>query len=427
VPNNTKYCLACGGSDVKEVLDLGFQAPANNLLVSRDEKDYAVYKLGIEACFQCGHGQLTNFVPAEELFTDYAYVSSTSQTMKDHMQKLAYFVANLCGTDVSVLELGSNDGLFLKSLSVAGIATFCGVDPAENIASKANEDGLRTVVGFWPSVADQFDDNSYDVVIGQNVFAHTPDPLAALTEVKRVLKKNGYAIFQTSQADMIANGEFDTIYHEHCSFFCEDSMAALAERVGLKLAYTHYVDMHGNSSLYILVNEDDEPDKTSIELSAISAGLNEVEARDDESGLIRATRTPVNWDQFYQNAIHTKTVTVAVVEEWKEAGHRVVSVGAAAKGITFLRACDLEVDSILDEAPLKVGKWVPGLDVQIQDFTTTEANDAYIISAWNFAKEISLKLVKNGANPDAPCFLYFPDTVETTLAYLAVNGSVFYE
>ena len=118
---------------------------------------------------------------------------------------------------------------------------------------------------------------------------------------------------------------------------------------------------------------------------------------------------------------------MAVIEEWKEAGHRIVSVGAAAKGITFLRACDLEVDSVLDEAPLKVGKWIPGLDVQIQDFTTTEANDAYIISAWNFAKEISLKLVQNGANPDAPCFLYFPDTVETTLAYLAVNGSVFYE
>jgi len=427
VPNNVKYCLACGGSDVNEVLDLGFQAPANNLLNSRDEKDYAVYKLGIEACFRCGHGQLTNFVPAEELFTDYAYVSSTSQTMKDHMQKLAYFVANLCGTDISVLELGSNDGLFLKSLSVAGITNFCGVDPAENIASKANEEGLTTVVGFWPSVADQFDDNSYDVVIGQNVFAHTQDPLAALEEVKRVLKKDGYAIFQTSQADMIANGEFDTIYHEHCSFFCEDSMAALAEQVGLKLAYTHYVDMHGNSSLYILVNGETQPDKTSIELSAISSGLNEVEARDDEAGLIRATRTPVNWDQFYQNAIHTKAVAMAVIEEWKEAGHRIVSVGAAAKGITFLRACDLEVDSVLDEAPLKVGKWIPGLDVQIQDFTTTEANDAYIISAWNFAKEISLKLVQNGANPDAPCFLYFPDTVETTLAYLAVNGSVFYE
>ena len=427
MPNNTKYCLACGGSDVKEVLDLGFQAPANNLLASRDEKDYAVYKLGIEACFYCGHGQLTNFVSAEELFSDYSYVSSTSQTMKDHMQKLAYFVANLCGTNVSVLELGSNDGLFLKSLSVAGITNFCGVDPAENIASVANQEGLKTVVGFWPDVADQFESDSYDIVIGQNVFAHTQSPLAALEQVQRVLNKNGYAIFQTSQADMIANGEFDTIYHEHCSFFCEDSMAALAKRVGLKLVYTHYVDMHGNSSLYVLVNEDYSPDKTSIELSAISAGLDEVQAKDDETGLIRSTRTPVDWEQFYQNAIYTKQVSVEVTEGWKNLNHRIVSVGAAAKGITFLRACDLEVDAVLDEAPLKIGKWIPGLDVQITDFSSIKDNDAYIISAWNFAKEISLKLVKNGANPDAPCFLYFPNTIVTTLGYLAVNGLAFYE
>jgi hypothetical protein len=204
-------------------------------------------------------------------------------------------------------------------------------------------------------------------------------------------------------------------------------MAALAKRVGLKLVYTHYVDMHGNSSLYVLVNEDYSPDKTSIELSAISAGLNEVQAKDDETGLIRATRSPVDWDQFYQNAIYTKQVSVDVTEEWKSLGHRVVSVGAAAKGITFLRACDLEVDAVLDEAPLKIGKWIPGLDVQITDFSSIKENDAYIISAWNFAKEISLKLVKNGANPDAPCFLYFPNTIVTTLGYLAVNGLSFYE
>jgi SAM-dependent methyltransferase len=423
--NNTKSCLACGAETLEEVLDLGLQAPANNLLSSLDEKDYWVYQLGIEACLTCGHGQLTKFVSPEEMFSDYLYVSSTSQTMRDHMAKLANFVLNLKGTNTSVLELGSNDGLFLKSLKDVGINDFCGVDPAENIASTANEEGLTTVVGFWPDVADQFEDNSYDVVIGQNVFAHTLDPHAALKEVKRVLKSDGFAIFQTSQADMIANGEFDTIYHEHCSFFCENSMDSLAKRVGMKLAYTHYVEMHGNSSLYVLVNEDIEPDTASIELAVVSAGLYLVEAKDERTAKIRKDRAVADWEQFYQIANGKKSDANEVVNEWRERNYRVISVGAAAKGITFLRAANLSIDCILDEAPLKVGKFVPGLGVQIVDFSNVAVDDAYIISAWNFAKEIALKLVQNGANPDAPCFLYFPETVVTTLGYLAVNGSVF--
>ena len=423
--NNTKSCLACGGESLEEVLHLGLQAPANNLLSSLDDKDYWVYNLGIEACITCGHGQLTHFVPPENMFSDYLYVSSTSQTMRDHMAKLANFVLNLKGLNTSVLELGSNDGLFLKSLKNIGIDNFCGVDPAENIASVANEEGLTTIVGFWPEVADKFEDGSYDVVIGQNVFAHTLDPYAALKEAKRVLKSNGFAIFQTSQADMIANGEFDTIYHEHCSFFCENSMDSLARRVGMKLAYTHYVEMHGNSSLYILVNEDVEPDTASIELAVVSAGLSLVEAKDERTARIRKDRTVADWEQFYQTANGKTDDANEVVNEWKEHNYRVVSVGAAAKGITFLRAANIDVDSILDEAPLKIGKYVPGLGVQIFNFSTVTNDDAYIISAWNFAKEISLKLVQNGANPDAPCLLYFPETVVTTLGYLAVNGPVF--
>lgn len=428
VPNiidNTKKCLACGGENLEEALDLGFQAPANNLLSSPDEQDYWVYKLGIEACLTCGHGQLNHFVPPEKMFSDYIYVSSTSQTMRDHMAKLANFVLNLKGADTSVLELGSNDGLFLKSLKDIGINNFCGVDPAENIAATANEEGLTTVVGFWPDVATQFEDNSYDVVIGQNVFAHTLNPYDALKEVKRVLKSDGFAIFQTSQADMIANGEFDTIYHEHCSFFCENSMDSLARRAGMKLAYTHYVEMHGNSSLYVLVNEGVEPDTASIELAVVSAGLSLVEAKDERTARIRKDRAVADWEQFYQTANGKISDTNGVVNDWKNRNYRVVSVGAAAKGITFLRAANISIDSILDEAPLKIGKYVPGLGVQISSFSTVTVDDAYIISAWNFAKEISLKLVQNGANPDAPCFLYFPETVATTLGYLAVNGPVF--
>jgi hypothetical protein len=165
----------------------------------------------------------------------------------------------------------------------------------------------------------------------------------------------------------------------------------------------------------------------SIELSAISAGLAEVEPANDIAGMLRASRTPEDWDNFFRLSILKSAFALTTSEQWKSEGHRVIAVGAAAKAITFLRSADIQLDGLLDEAPLKVGKWVPGLDTQITDFSNLEQNDAYIIGAWNFAKEIAMKLVKNGANPDAPCMIYFPDGVITNLGYLAVNGAKFDE
>ena len=418
----TDTCIACGKSNLKKVLDLGHQVPANNLLEDRDDRDYTLYPLGINACPDCSHGQLSYFVEPAKMFKQYSYVSSTSQTMKSHMEKLANFVLNLKGSAVSVLEIGSNDGLFLKSLKETGVTNICGVDPAENIASKANEEGLTTIVGFWPEVADEFSSFAFDIVIGQNVFAHTPNPYEALKEIKRVLTQDGFAIFQTSQADMIANGEFDTIYHEHYSFFCEASMASLAERVGLQLVYTHYVDIHGGSSLYVLTHDYLEPDIVSIELSAISSGLINVEAKDDRTARVRKYRTEEDWAKFEKSSIDTSVGVLKVVEEWLDEDKRIVAVGAAAKAITFLRAAQIPIDALLDESPLKLGKWVAGLDTQITDFKNVTDSDAYIIGAWNFAKEIAAKLIHAGADHAAPCMVYFPEGVTTTLGYLALNG-----
>lgn len=418
----TNLCIACGKDSLKNVINLGNQAPANNLLENKEDKDYKVYPLGLKGCLECGHGQLSYFVDPKELFSNYTYVSSTSETMRTHMAKLANFVLNLKGKEAAVLEIGSNDGLFLRSMTDIGLTNICGVDPAENIASKANEDGLTTVIGFWPEAGEEFSSLSFDVVIGQNVFAHTSDPLESLLEVKRVLSANGYAIFQTSQADMVANGELDTIYHEHCSFFVESSMSALAERAGLQLAYTHYVDIHGASSLYILTHDYAEPDKLSIELSAIASGLIGVEPKNDKEARLRKYRTKKDWDTFHKIATIKSAGALTVAESWMEDGYRIVAVGAAAKAITFLRASGLPVDAFLDESDLKIGKWVPGLDVQITDFKSIEENDAYIIGAWNFAREIAMKLINQGADPAAPCMLYFPEGVTTNLGYLAVKG-----
>lgn len=410
-------CVACGGSNLYEVLSLGEQCPANDLLSER-ESPFNEYPLGLNACDDCGHGQLTYLVDPSELFKNYMYVSSTSQTMQKYMASLAKFILTLKGSEASVLEIGSNDGLFLKSLKGYGINNFIGIDPAENIVKEVIASGLNSVVGFWPDDKGLIGNDSFDIIIGQNVFAHTARPFDALVEVKNSLKSDGLAIFQTSQADMTVNGEFDTIYHEHFSFFSETSMQALADRAGLKLVYTRYVDMHGTSSLYIMCHKDSNVDISMLHNSADSAGLANIEATDD-AGRQRYIRNKSDWVNFKQSALEKIDSVRQYTYVFKENGKDIVAVGAAAKAITFLRAADINPDRFLDESSLKLGKYIAGLDVQISDFSNVSDNDVYIITAWNFAGEIARKLIESGASEDSDCLLYFPRVSHMKLRDLA--------
>lgn len=390
-----------------EVTSLGNQSPANDLLEFLDD-EYTEYPLGLNACRVCGHGQLSYFVDPSELFKNYTYVSSTSETMKDYMNTLAKFIFNVSGSDAKILEIGSNDGLFLKSLKNAGIDNFIGIDPAEDIVRKASSEGLNSVVGFWPQDKELIEDKDFDVIIGQNVFAHNSSPLEALTEVKNYLSPSGLAIFQTSQADMTVNGEFDTIYHEHCSFFCESSMSALAKRSGLKLIYTRYVNMHGVSSLYIMCHKDYDVDISGLKYLADKAGLSSMDAVDYTQSQ-RYFRSEKNWKDFSEEA-HDRIKSVKkYVEEYTQSGYNIVAVGAAAKAITFLRAAGIKPSVFLDESKLKLHKYIAGLDVQVSDFSNISDNDFYIITAWNFAPEIARKLIAAGASGESNCLVYFPN------------------
>jgi SAM-dependent methyltransferase len=414
----SNLCIACGSDDIFEVTSLGSQSPANDLLESLDD-EYAEYPLGLNACRVCGHGQLSYFVDPSELFKNYTYVSSTSQTMKDYMSTLAKFIFNVSGPNAKILEIGSNDGLFLKSLKSAGIYNFIGIDPAEDIVKKASSEGLKSVVGFWPQDKALIEDKDFDVIIGQNVFAHNSSPLESLNEVKNYLSQTGLAIFQTSQADMTINGEFDTIYHEHCSFFCESSMSALAERAGLKLIYTRYVNMHGTSSLYIMCHKDYDTDISYLTDCADQAGLASMDATGDKESQ-RYFRSETDWKDFSEEAHSRIKCVKEYVMEYARSGCNIVAVGAAAKAITFLRAADIQPSVFLDESKLKLHKYIAGLDVQISDFSNVSDNDFYIVTAWNFAPEIAKKLVSAGAPGESYCLVYFPNIELTKLKDLAL-------
>ena len=248
-----KECIACGNNNLVPLLDLGLQPLANSFLKS-DEELEPYFPLATKYCKDCFHVQLTHKVNPDLLFKNYLYVSGTAKTQLEYFDWFAKFVVEN-GKPARVLDIGCNDGSQLDAFKRYGTLTF-GVDPAENLYEKSSKNH-HVVCGY-------FDENIYlanefDAVICQNAFAHNYNQLSFLRNMKRVLSDNGLIYITTSQADMIMNGEFDTIYHEHLSFYTIKSMNELCKRADLNLIEVLKHPIHGNSFIFVISKSKSRP------------------------------------------------------------------------------------------------------------------------------------------------------------------------
>lgn len=399
-------CLACDANSLATAIDLGRQPLANYLLKQPGEA-YPVYPLGMSFCRDCGHGQLSYFVSPEELFVHYLYASGTSGSLGRYFDWFCdHTAAEFNAAEAEVLEVACNDGSLLARLAERGFKVL-GVDPATNLAEEGRRRGLDILCEFWPC-PDAVGDRKFDLVVGMNVLAHTPTPFAFLKGVERVLKDDGLCVIQTSQANMLVNGEFDTIYHEHFSFFTPHSMRMLASRAGLELRAVNLADIHGTSFIFVLAKPACRRDAASFLASGTYALEHSVSMGPIAS---RITGSAEQYGLFSQ-AAHARMAKVReIVAEHRDRGGEICFVGAAAKAITFMHAAGIRPDHVYDEAPLKIGCIVPGIDRVIEPLTAiTETKDPLVvISAWNFRDELCRK-VKNIVGRDEMSFVvYFPE------------------
>lgn len=374
---NQSKCLCCNDSVIK-LLDLGPQPLANDLKKIESES-FILENLGVAYCNNCGHLQLTDFVNPDVLFKNYLYVSGTSSTLRDYFSWMAALIAREFQPN-SLLDVASNDGSFLKACGDANIQSV-GVDPAENLVDFANREGFTTYQGFFPS--DMPNDSKYDFITAMNVCAHTPNPFNFLLGVKEYLTENGMAWIQTSQADMVKKGEFDTIYHEHYSFFSPKSMSALCERVGLKLRKVYTSNIHGGSFVFLISHVDSMtliPDLLNENFIVSEVDLNVRPSQSDFIDFAEYSKVTIN---SFKNNIKKYKGSIPMV--W---------VGIAAKSVTFINSTGCKFDMYLDEAPLKIGNLLPGHSQRIQGFEAIEKLDDCLIfiGAWNFKDEIMKKL-----------------------------------
>jgi SAM-dependent methyltransferase len=393
VSRTLSECVACGAEDLDLVLDLGNQPLANDYLEVNEKFEF--FPLALMRCESCFHGQLSYSVDPARLFRNYAYVSGTSDTLYKYFISLRDSILKKHGPRGKILDIGSNDGTFLSVFKESEWA-FLGIDPAVNLIPESAKNGVITIPTFFnPQIASLLADD-FDVVVAMNVFAHTPEPLEILKAIKAVLSPSGTAYIQTSQANMFENGEFDTVYHEHISFFNVRSMKALLSRAGLELRSVEFAPVHGNSYVWVIGHES-------------SNGYQPIprEQYEEQAGLYQEN----TYKKFAETAVDRVARTVEMIESFRGKGYKIASYGAAAKGNTFLNFGDIKLDYIFDDTPQKIGKYAPAGGVIVSNPNSlVDISEPLltVIPAWNFKEEIVKNILRRRNSPADYVLVYFP-------------------
>ena len=388
-------CLCCGSKSLTLTLDLGTQPMANSFLESEEDKELT-FPLKLNLCRDCFHLQLSHAVDPDLLFRNYLYVSGTSQTLKDYFDWFAnYSFEFFAEKPKSVLDIACNDGTQLDSFKKFGLTTY-GVDPATNLhpISSANHEVILDY--FTAEHVEGLKAKNIDIINAQNVFAHNSYPLEFLKQCKEIMHDGSVLFIQTSQADMVKNNEFDTIYHEHLSFFCANSMNELAKRAGLNLIDITKTPIHGNSYVFVFSKTPRDNKIEDVLLAERNAGL----------------QTPATYIEYANKARQVVIDLKKTIAEYRALGYVIAGYGAAAKGMTLVNFGDIHLDFIIDDNPLKQGKFTPGTHDPVLSIDVLneceDLNVVFVPLAWNFFDEIKRKIKTHRNNTEDVFIRYFP-------------------
>jgi len=390
---NVDVCRCCGSNNLKCVLDLNNQPLANSY--HNNKEILEEYPLKLNLCEECFNCQLSVVVDPSLMFKNYLYVSGTTDTLKEYFDFFAKFTLQRYkylnnSSAKKILDIACNDGTQLDYYKSMGLKTV-GIDPAENLYPKSSKKH-DIICDFFPTQISE----KFDIIIAQNVFAHIHEINKFLISCGDILENGGVIYIQTSQSNMIKNNEFDTIYHEHLSFFNTLSMKKIVESCGLVLNNVFKFDIHGSSYVF-------EVGKTTKD-----SNIDSVLKIERKEGLY-SIETYLN---FAKNAVEITNNLKNVVKKYKEEGYLVVGYGAAAKGMTLLNFGKIQLDFIIDDNPMKNGLYTPGLNIPIHSIkildSLTKEKIVFVPLAWNFFDEIKNRIEKVRKLKNDVFVKYFP-------------------
>jgi len=347
----------------------------------------AFYPLHAYVCHQCFLVQLEEYVSPEQIFTEYAYFSSHADTWVEHMRRYADMITDRLrlGKRSLVVEVASNDGYLLQHFVKKGIPVL-GVEPAANVARVAVQKGIPTLVKFFgEQTAREMASEGWqaDLICGANVLAQVPRPNDFVKGLRILLKPGGVVTIEFPHLmNLMAESQFDTIYHEHFSYFSFLSAERIFSAQGLVVFDVEELPTHGGSlRIYARHAADAAP--------PVSRRAEELRQREVDAGLLRLE----TYASFAEQVKETKRKLLDFLIAAKRAGKTVVGYGAPGKGNTLLNYCGVRTDFIdftVDRNPYKQGKFLPGTRIPIHhpDRIREARPDYVLILPWNFKDEI---------------------------------------
>ena len=384
-------CRFCGRRLEHLFADLGMSPLANSFLSAEElrqmEPFYPLHALVCDGCFLV---QLEDYETPDAIFSDYAYFSSYSSTWLEHSKRYAEMITEHLGLDGSsqVIELASNDGYLLQYFAERGIPVL-GVEPAANVAEAAEEKGIRTLIEFFgvETAREIAATMKADLLIGNNVLAHVPDLNNFVAGMKIVLAAHGVVTMEFPHLmRLIEDNEWDTIYHEHFSYFSFLTAQRVFERHGMELFDVEELPTHGGS-LRIYARHADDDSKPATER------VTELADRERATGFEEIE----TYRAFAESVPRSKWELLDFLIAQKREGRSIVAYGAPAKGNTLLNYCGIGTDLIeytADLNPHKQGQHLPGshLPIRSPDAIAETRPDLVFILPWNLREEIMEQL-----------------------------------
>jgi SAM-dependent methyltransferase len=379
-------CRACGADGLVEILDLGETPLANRLLLpDRASEPEPRLPLRVAFCGGCTLVQLLHTVSPEVLFGEYLYLSSFSDEAVDHARRHAEeLVAALgLGSGSLVVEAASNDGYLLQWFQRAGVPVL-GIEPARNVARLANERGIPTRARFFGlECARELRAEGLvaDVVLGNNVLAHVPDPGGFVEGAALLLREGGIVEFEFPYVGALVEGlEYDTIYHEHLGYFSAHAVEALFRRRGLVFTDVRRLPIHGGSLRVTGAREADAAGRARVERLLA-----------EERG--RGMTSVGYYAEFGERVAALRAQLVELLAGIRAAGGRIAAYGASAKGSTLLNTCGIDgelLDYVVDRSAVKQGLLTPGTHLPIHppERLLQDMPGHVLLLTWNFAGEI---------------------------------------
>lgn len=398
-----QFCLCCNGSKLKPYLDLGIQPPPNAF--HKESEEVQKFPLEIQVCQQCWHSQVVYAVKPDILFQHYPYRTGVSQTLIEHYNNLARASADHVKgllpneKEPAILDIGCNDGTLLRAFGKLGFDLY-GADPCNVLVNDGNNNDTDKEIKlremYWGSGGVPMDwMGKFHIITATNVLAHNAYPKQFMRDARKCIHYRGIMVLEFPYAkDLINECLFDTMYHEHVSYFLMSSFHALIKDTGWAIEKANVIGVHGGSLRIIL--------RPCILGCEFAHDENVRTMKNDEQSLRLYTVEPYN--QFENNVDSIRHRLYELIKQDSVNDPFIVAgFGASGKGTVMLNKFNLPMQYILDETPAKQGLLSPGKDIPVYGLeylrdNTQPRRTKFVIMSWNCLRESIDKLKTN--HPD---------------------------